>query len=292
MQQRLELFAVQFKPTSAIPSQEPFAFQQVGNLLELININAEFVSAVVQTFLEIWPDVVAQFKLQLSAENQAYLVRQKELEEERKANLARQKQLAWENRPEWQKRLEQMHSLEKRAACPTLLSTVVLPKEWPEYLSKEQLGAFLTFLKLPASSRELKANLVEHLKTHMANDEAVKSLLFEIFAHELAVAPWELEKLLNCTTPERKRWTEEEKLHVLGTGNFRKHGQDLDYPYYDRRDILTLTINDLEAWRAEHKVAVHERRKAGAKVAAITRKARQDAEEREHMAEYTDADIL
>ncbi len=105
-------------------------------------------------------------------------------------------------------------------------------------------------------------------------DKTAKAQFFEVFAFELAVPPWELEKLLNCTTTERKRWTEEKKLPVLGYGNFRKAGSEHAYPVYDRRLILTLTSSDIEGWRSEHQALVRERRKASAQAAAANRKAK------------------
>jgi hypothetical protein len=66
---------------------------------------------------------------------------------------------------------------------------VVLPHEWATLFSKEQLGAFLTFLKLSASSREMKVNLVQHLLTRLEADNVAKAQFFEAYAFELAVPP-------------------------------------------------------------------------------------------------------
>ena len=82
----------------------------------------------------------------------------------------------------------------------------------------------------------MKANLVQHLLTHLELDKTVKAQFFEVFAFELAVPPWELEKLLGCTTTERKRWTEEKRLPVLGYGNFRKAGSEHAYAVYFKID--------------------------------------------------------
>ena len=156
---------------------------------------------------------------------------------------------------------------------------MVLPDEWATLLSKEQLGAFLAFLQLPASSREIKANLVQHLLTRLEADSVARAQFFEVFALELAVPPWELETLLGCTTTERKRWTEEEKLPVLGYGSFRKAGSDHAYPLHDRRVILALTNSEIEAWRVEHQTRVRVRRQAAAQAAAANRKARRQEEQ-------------
>jgi hypothetical protein len=108
----------------------------------------------------------------------------------------------------------------------------------------------------------------------LETDKTAKALLFEVFALELAVPPWELETLLGCTTTERKRWTEEQKLPVLGYDSFRKAGSNHAYAIYDRRVILALTSSDIETWRNEHQALVRERRKAAAQAAAATRKAK------------------
>jgi hypothetical protein len=166
--------------------------------------------------------------------------------------------------------------------CQELDERVVLPEAWATLLSKEQLGAFLTFLKLPASSREMKANLVQHLLTRLEADNTARAQFFEIFAFELAVPPWELETLLGCTTTERKRWTEEQKLPVLGYGSFRKAGSDHAYPLYDRRVILALASNEIEAWRSEHQACMRERRWAAAQAAAASRKAKRQEKQMAH----------
>jgi hypothetical protein len=98
--------------------------------------------------------------------------------------------------------------------------------------------------------------------------------LFEVFAPELAVPPWELEELLTCTTTERKRWVEEGKLTIFDHRSFRKGGSQHDYPVFDRRVIMSISREELEAWRAEHQARVREHRKAGALAAAASRRAR------------------
>ncbi len=215
--------------------------------------------------MALWPDILAHYEAQLEASRVAYLARQRELEEERK--------------PAWTKALARLSAQGQEATYPELDERVVLPAEWAILLSKEQLGAFLTFLKLPTSSREMKANLVQHLLTRLETDKVAKAQFFEVFAFELAVPPWELETLLGCTTTERKRWTEEKKLPVLGYDSFRKAGSDRAYAVYDRRVILTLTRIDIEFWRSEHQVLVRERRKAAAQAAAASRKTKRQEEQ-------------
>ncbi|GAC1472364.1 MAG: hypothetical protein PVSMB5_21980 [Ktedonobacteraceae bacterium] len=261
LRERLRIFAEKYSATAETPPQDAFTLSQRGDIFELRQVAQADVPNAVQDFMALWPEIITHYELQLEAARVAYAARQRELEEERK--------------PAWLKAIACLSAQGADGACPELAETVILPADWPALLSKEQLGAFLTFLKIPASSREIKANLVQHLTTCMETNKNVKALLFEVFAFELAVPPWELETLLNCTTGERKRWTEEGKLPILGHSSFRKAGSSHEYAVYDRRIILTLTNNDIEQWRAEHQARVRERRRTAAQAAAASRKAKQ-----------------
>jgi len=265
MRQRLTSFSAHYNVRAETAQQETFVLSPRGDVFELKQVLQADVSRAVQEFMALWPEILIQYEAQLETSRGAYLARQRELEEARK--------------PAWIKAIARLSARGQEAACPELDERVVLPEEWATLLSKEQLGAFLTFLKLPASSREIKPNLVQHLLTHLEMDKTAKAQFFEVFAFELAVPPWELETLLGCTTTERKRWTEEKKLPVLGYGSFRKAGSDHAYAVYDRRAILTLTSSDIEVWRSEHQALVHERRKAAAQAAAVSRKAKRQEEQ-------------
>jgi hypothetical protein len=260
MRQRLTSFSAHYSVRAETAQQETFVLSPRGDVFELKQVLQAEVSRAVQEFMALWPEILTQYEAQLEASRVAYLARQRELEEARK--------------PAWIKAIARG----QEAACPELDERVVLPEEWATLLSKEQLGAFLTFLKLPASSREIKPNLVQHLLTRLEMDKTAKAQFFEVFAFELAVPPWELETLLGCTTTERKRWTEEQKLPVVGYGSFRKAGSDHAYAVYDRRAILTLTSSDIEVWRSEHQALVRERRKAAAQAAAASRRAKRQEE--------------
>jgi hypothetical protein len=268
IRQRLTSFAAHYSARAETVHQEAFGLASRGEVFELKQVLQADVTRAVQDFLVLWPDMLAYYEAQLEASRVAYLARQRELEEARK--------------PAWLKALARLSAQGQGATCPELEERVVLLAEWATLLSKEQLGAFLTFLKLPASSREMKANLVQHLLTRLETDKVAKAQFFEVFAFELAVPPWELETLLGCTTTERKRWTEEQKLPVLGYGSFRKAGSDHAYAVYDRRVILTLTSSDIEAWRSEHQALVRERRKAAAQAAAVSRKAKRQEKQMAH----------
>jgi hypothetical protein len=268
LRQQLMLLSEHYSVRSETAHQEAFVLSALGDVFELKQVLQVDVPRAVQDFMALWPEILTQYGVQLEASRVAYLARQRELEEALK--------------PEWMKAIARLSAQGQQATCPGLAETVILPKEWPTLLSKEQLGAFLTFLKRPASSREIKANLVQHLLTCLETDKTAKAQFFEVFAFELAVPPWELETLLGCTTTERKRWTEEKKLPVLGYGSFRKAGSGHEYAVYDRRVILTLASSDIELWRNEHQALVRERRKAAAQAAAATRKAKRSEEQMAH----------
>ena len=263
LRQRLTRLAAQYSAGPETARQEAYELSPQGDIFELKQVLQADVPGVVADFTALWPDMLAQYEAQLETSRVAYQERQRELEEARK--------------PAWIKALAALSAQEQGATCPQLDERVVLPDEWATLFSKEQLGAFLTFLKLPASSREMKANLVQHLLTRLEADKAARAQFFEVFAFELAVPPWELETLLGCTTTERKRWTEEQKLPVLGYGSFRKAGSDHAYPLYDRRVVLALTSGEIEAWRSEHQARVRQRRQAAAQAAG--RKAKRQEEQ-------------
>ena len=132
----------------------------------------------------------------------------------------------------------------------------------------EKLSTFLAFLESSVRSRDPKAILVQRVGERLNADRTARAQFFEVFKHELAVTPLELESLLKCTPTERKRWTEEGKLPVLGRRSFRKAGRWMLFPIFDRRMILGLPQTELDRWRAEHQALVKEHRKAGARAAA------------------------
>lgn len=268
MRGRLTSFAAQHSTLAESNPQETFVLSPSGDVLELKQVLLSNFSDAIQDFMALWPEMLKQYEIQLEACKVAYLEQQRQLEEARK--------------PAWLKTIARLSEPGQQATCLALAETVVLPTSWPSLLSKEQLGAFLTFLKLPASSREIKANLVQHLSPYLKTDRTILAQFFEIFAFELAVPPWELETLLGCTTTERKRWTEEEKLPIFGYGSFRKAGSDHDYPVYDRRIVLSLTKDEVEGWRSEHQAMIRERRRVAARAAAANRKAKLQAEQMAH----------
>ncbi|HEY7416477.1 MAG TPA: hypothetical protein VH593_14890, partial [Ktedonobacteraceae bacterium] len=173
--------------------------------------------------------------------------------------------------PVWKRELKRLRE-PGQPELPLLPEEVALPAEWETLFTRDQLSAFLASLESPARSHALKALLVQHVGERLKTDRAARAQFFEVFRRELAVAPWELEALLECTPTERKRWTEEGKLPVLEQHSFRKAGYRMEYPVFDRRVILSLSRTERDRWRAEHQALVKEHRKAGARAAASRRK--------------------
>ncbi len=173
---------------------------------------------------------------------------------------------------EWSRDLKRLREQGQQLELSVPIEQMVLPAEWDALFTREQLSAFLAFLELPVRSREPKATLTQRVQERLETDHAVRTRFFEVFKRELAVLPWELETLLDCTPTERKRWTEKGKLPVLDRRSFRKAGSLMEYPVFDRRIILGLPRAEIELWRAEYQTLVKEHRKASARIAAARRK--------------------
>ncbi|HEY0753646.1 MAG TPA: hypothetical protein VGD98_06765 [Ktedonobacteraceae bacterium] len=212
---------------------------------------AEDAQTVAGEIVTLWSTLVAQAK-----------EREIEREAERRAALI----------PPWKSELTRWRAEGTTPELPLLAETVVLPPAWGELFTREHLAAFLTYLALPTTTRESKANLVARAQERLSADPPLRALFFELFKRELAVPPWELETLLLCTFAERKRWTDEERLPILELRSFRRGGDNKSYPVFDRRMILTLLPTELAQWRAEHQVLLKERRSAAARAAAARRK--------------------
>jgi hypothetical protein len=163
------------------------------------------------------------------------------------------------------------------APLEPLADAVTVPDHLSALLPKEQMAAFLG---VTAQAGRRKSELEEQLRTRLSSDPGAKARFFEVFVSELAVEPWELERLLNCSTLERKRWTADGKLPVLSTRSVFKSGRDLVYPVFDRRVILRLGQEDLSRWRSEHAGLVALRRRTGVQKARTSKmqnaQARQD----------------
>ncbi|HZU03603.1 MAG TPA: hypothetical protein VFA10_28315 [Ktedonobacteraceae bacterium] len=174
--------------------------------------------------------------------------------------------------PMWSRTLKRLHEQGQQLELSVPMEQMVLPAQWDALFTREQLSAFLAFLELPARSRESKATLAQRVQERLETDQTVRTQFFEVFKRELAIPPWELETLLDCTPTERKRWTEEGKLPVLDRRSFRKAGSQMEYPVFDRRVILGLPRAEIDLWRVEYQALVKEHRKKGARAAAARRK--------------------
>src|SRR5258708_25326035 len=63
--------------------------------------------------------------------------------------------------PMWSRELKRWQAQEQPLQLPLLAEEVVLPAEWGELFTREELSAFLTFLGLPVRSRDSKATMVQ-----------------------------------------------------------------------------------------------------------------------------------
>jgi hypothetical protein len=181
IRQRLASFAAHYSARAETgPQEEAFRFALQGEVFELKQVLQADVPRAVEDFMALWPDILAHYEVQLEANLVADLERQRQAEEalarykaQLEANLVadleRQRQ-AEEVRTAWVKTLARLSAQGQTATCPELNERVVLPVERVARLSKEQLGAFLAFLKVPASSREMKANLVQQLLTSLLSN--------------------------------------------------------------------------------------------------------------------------
>ncbi len=179
--------------------------------------------------------------------------------------------------PAWRRALVRFEDEVGLAPLEPLEDAVTVPDHLSALLSKEQMAAFLG---VTAQAGRRKSELEEQLRTRLSSDPSAKAWFFEVFVSELAVEPWELERLLNCSTLERKRWTADGKLPFLSTRSVFKSGRDLVYPVFDRRVILRLGQADLSRWRSEHADLVALRRRTGVQKARTSKmqnaQARQD----------------
>lgn len=219
--------------------------------LILRHILAEDVDQAVREFLLLWAPARQEYEAQLEA---------------RRREPRTQIQAASPVEPAWKAALASASAGE----CPPAPSCdhVAIPGHLPALITKEQLCAFLG---LPTRTGERKVTLVTQLLEAFHTDASTKARFFEIFVEEIAVEPWELEQLLECTTSERKRWVSDGKLVPFASRSVRKSGRDLIYPIFDRRDVAKLTPEIIAHFREEHASLVALRRKTGARVAQESR---------------------
>lgn len=144
----------------------------------------------------------------------------------------------------------------------------MIPKVYFSSITKDRL---LAFLGKDDNKKLKKHDLINEITTLLRDNEILYKKFFNTFKKELAVFPTELEKILSCTTTERKRWTEEGKLSVVEYREFKKYNKVLSHPVYNRWEIQFLSPHTIERWREEHQKLVSDSRKTAAKKAVCTK---------------------
>lgn len=131
---------------------------------------------------------------------------------------------------------------------------------------KDQMADFLgieSFKKLK------KAELITMLQAKFQEDDFAKRRFYKDFRQELAVSPYAVEQLLNCTPTERKRWTMEKILPVVEYRSFT-YGK---YPVYERWSIEhDFSQEKLAKLREEHELEVAKHRAQATKKANKTKR--------------------
>lgn len=141
-------------------------------------------------------------------------------------------------------------------------------------LSKEEI---CRLTNTPYNAKHKKSEAMQVLFSMIEKNP--ESLEFIYVSHKelFGLSPYFLEKTINCTTSERRKWTKDGRLHVVGTSYFHKYGKDLESPLYDRWQAeFVITEEVLKKWRtADRESALSNRKTAGKKSAAkasVTRK--------------------
>jgi hypothetical protein len=138
-------------------------------------------------------------------------------------------------------------------------------------LTKAQIQ---TFLQLPHGHHERKDLLARRLWQQIEADAREKERLLDSYPLALAVGPSELERMLQCTPSERRRWVEQGKIPVLALRGFQKAGRVRDYAVHDRRVVEAIDREMIALWRLEHQREVILHRQLGGKISSARRQAR------------------
>ncbi len=247
---------------SRSPYQAMF-FRTARDETILKNILAEDTEQAVHDLLTLWSQTRMHYEALLESRHRA------DISETCSSGLAE---------PAGMVALKQVEEQAETAMDLPLGETIKVPEHLSTLLSKVQISAFLD---LPTKTNEPKAALLQRLRTLLEADQRAKIRFFDVFAQELAVEPWELERLLGCSTTERKQWLADGKLTPLTTRSVFKAGRELVYPVFDRRSIQRLTQQDIEGWRAEHAALVAMRRTTGAQKASSRRVQNEQARQNE-----------
>ncbi|MGH2331791.1 hypothetical protein [Thermoanaerobacter mathranii] len=80
------------------------------------------------------------------------------------------------------------------------------------------------------------------------------------------IPPWQVEKNLNITPSERRKWQKDGRLKVETFVNIYHAGQYIDVPYFSP-EILNISPETVEIWRKQDLEAKKEKMKAARKTA-------------------------
>ncbi|HDR4422882.1 TPA: hypothetical protein QCU60_004324 [Bacillus cereus] len=120
-------------------------------------------------------------------------------------------------------------------------------KKWMNELSKEiEHGVcFDKYLK-----RELM-DALEDLYADETYHEIIHERILNEFPKSCGVGPTNVETILDCTKAERKRWQEEGKLKIADYFETHSRYGIQKIPMFNRRQLETLTEEDIQVWRNE-----------------------------------------
>ncbi|UZQ81739.1 hypothetical protein [Thermoanaerobacter sp. RKWS2] len=94
------------------------------------------------------------------------------------------------------------------------------------------------------------------------------------------IPPWQVEKALNITPSERRKWQKDGRLKVETFVNIYHAGQYIDVPYFSP-EVLKIPQKTIEMWRKQDLEAKKEKMKAARKAAA--EKAKKTVNERKEI---------
>ncbi len=135
-------------------------------------------------------------------------------------------------------------------------------------IDKDKIALFIAY----DGKKILKSELVELAAEKIYGNEFMMIKFYNEFKDILAVNPTELEEVLGCTKMERKRWTNENLLKVFEYRTFRKYGQTLEYPVFDRLQVCSITEENVASWREEYEKIKKKNKEIATHKAIETRK--------------------
>lgn len=139
-------------------------------------------------------------------------------------------------------------------------------------ITKDEIFEILNNFDISIKKSSKKEECINALEGLLSDNKIDDDYLYDIVSDRLALHPVKVEELLSITKTERLRFQEQGKLIVNHYSPFTRYGKDFECPYYDYKQIHTITQDDIETWRAEHKATVAANRKKGASKASETRK--------------------